>query len=47
VQRSGIQIELDVPSHVRRLPPELKMALLRIVPEALANIHRHSGNGTA
>jgi PAS domain S-box-containing protein len=47
VQRSGIQIELIVPSDTRRLPPEIEMALFRIVQESLTNIHRHSGSNTA
>jgi len=47
VQRSGIQIELVVPPDTGRLPPEIEMALFRIVQESLTNIHRHSGSTTA
>jgi signal transduction histidine kinase len=47
VQRSGIRIEFDVASDTGRLPPEIEMALFRIVQESLTNIHRHSGSKTA
>jgi signal transduction histidine kinase len=47
VQRSGIRIEFEVPSDAGRLPPEIEMALFRIVQESLTNIHRHSGSDTA
>jgi signal transduction histidine kinase len=47
VQRSGIQVNLDVAPDLGRLPQEAEIALFRIVQEALANIHRHSGSGSA
>jgi PAS domain S-box-containing protein len=47
VQRSGIQIELDVSPDLGRLPQELEVAIFRIVQECLTNIHRHSGSHTA
>jgi PAS domain S-box-containing protein len=47
VQRSGIQIDFDVTSDLDRLPPEIELALFRIVQESLTNIHRHSGSSTA
>ncbi len=46
-QRSGIAVDLDVPEQIGRLPTEVELALFRIVQEALANVHRHSGSGTA
>jgi PAS domain S-box-containing protein len=46
-QRSGIQVDLDVPPDLGRLPQEAETALFRIVQEALSNIHRHSGSSTA
>ncbi len=46
-QRSGIQVDLDVAPDLGRLPQEAETALFRIVQEALSNIHRHSGSGTA
>src|SRR6267143_3688278 len=45
--RSGIQVKMDVPPDLGRLPHELELTLFRIVQEALTNIHRHSGSPTA
>ena len=46
-QRSGIQVDLEVAPNLGRLPQEVETALFRVVQEALANIHRHSGSSTA
>jgi two-component system NarL family sensor kinase len=46
-QRSGVQVTLEVPPDLRRLPEEIEMALFRIVQEGLTNTHRHSGSSTA
>ncbi|MGH9454740.1 MAG: histidine kinase, partial [Terriglobia bacterium] len=46
-QRSGIHIELDIPAELGRLPPEIEVALFRVVQEALTNIHLHSGSSSA
>jgi PAS domain S-box-containing protein len=46
-QRSGVQVTLEVPPDLQRLPEEIEMALFRIVQEGLTNIHRHSGSSTA
>lgn len=46
-QRSGIQINLELPSTLRRLPTELETAVFRVVQESLTNVHRHSGSTTA
>jgi signal transduction histidine kinase len=46
-ERSGIQVELDISSDIRRLAPESETALFRIVQECLTNIHRHSASNTA
>lgn len=43
-QRSGINTQLDLPSHVNRLPRRTETALFRILQEALTNVHRHSGS---
>ena len=43
-QRSGIDMEFEMPSEVGRLSKEAEMALFRIVQEALGNIQRHSGS---
>jgi len=47
VERSGIQVELDVAPDLGRLPQEAETTLFRIVQEALSNIHRHSASRTA
>jgi PAS domain S-box-containing protein len=46
-ERTGIRVDLDLPSHIGRLSREIEIALFRIVQEGLANIHRHSGSPTA
>jgi PAS domain S-box-containing protein len=46
-ERSGIQIKLEVSDRIGRLPSELETALFRVIQEALANIHRHSGSQNA
>jgi signal transduction histidine kinase len=45
--RSGIQVSLDCPESLARLPIELETALFRIVQECLGNVHRHSGSQIA
>lgn len=46
-KRSGVQVALDAPSHLERLPDAVELALFRVVQESLGNIHRHSGASTA
>lgn len=46
-ERSGIRVSLEMPPDFGRLKPEIELALLRLVQEALSNIHRHSGSPTA
>jgi signal transduction histidine kinase len=41
-QRSGIDIELELPDSLERLPPEHELAIFRVAQEALTNVHRHS-----
>ncbi len=41
-RRSGLETRLEVTSLVDELQPELQLALLRIVQEALSNVHRHA-----
>jgi PAS domain S-box-containing protein len=43
-QRTGIRIEFDHPEPLGRLTREAELTLFRIVQEALANVHRHSGS---
>jgi signal transduction histidine kinase len=45
--RSGIQVKLDLPTKLDRLPEPVELALFRILQESLTNIHRHSGSRTA
>jgi signal transduction histidine kinase len=47
VERSGIQVDLDLSADFGGLPREVQMALFRIVQECLANVYRHSGSTTA
>ncbi len=43
-ERSGIETELQISTELGRLPMETETALFRVVQQALANIHRHSGS---
>jgi signal transduction histidine kinase len=46
-ERSGIRVDLDLPSSLERPPLDAETALFRVVQEALINIHRHAGSQTA
>ena len=46
-QRSGIQVSLDAPHDMARLPAEVELVLFRILQEGLTNVHRHSGASAA
>lgn len=46
-ERSNIQVELEIPADIGRLPSDMEIAIFRIVQECLTNIHRHSGSATA
>src|SRR5260221_10027790 len=39
-ERSGINVDLDVPENFERLPLDTETVLFRIVQESLTNIHR-------
>jgi signal transduction histidine kinase len=41
-KRSGIQVDLEMPSGTDRLPADVEVALFRVLQETLTNIHRHS-----
>jgi signal transduction histidine kinase len=46
-QRSGIQIRLDFPREIGRLPRPVELGLFRVLQESLTNIHRHAGSSKA
>jgi signal transduction histidine kinase len=46
-ERSGILVDMQLPSDLNRLHEEAETALFRIVQESLSNIHRHSGSRVA
>ena len=43
-KRSGIEVKLDLPDRIKRLPQSTEIALFRILQESLTNVHRHSGS---
>jgi len=46
-ERSGINLDLDLPDSFERLPLDTETALFRIVQESLINIHRHAASKSA
>jgi signal transduction histidine kinase len=46
-KRSNIEVSLDIPKGIGRLPQEVELVLFRVLQESLANIHRHSGSPRA
>jgi two-component system, NarL family, sensor kinase len=47
VKRTAIEVDLEVPEDLPRLPSAHEIALFRIVQEGLTNVFRHSGSLTA
>jgi PAS domain S-box-containing protein len=45
--RSGIEVKLELPSTLRRLPVELETTIFRVVQESLTNVHRHAHSPVA
>lgn len=41
-ERSGIQVNLDIPKELGRLPSVVELVLFRILQESLTNVHRHA-----
>jgi PAS domain S-box-containing protein len=46
-KRSRIEVDLQIPNNLGRLPNDTEIAIFRVVQECLTNIHRHSGSATA
>jgi signal transduction histidine kinase len=46
-ERSKIQVHLDIPDELGRMPPEVELVLFRVLQESLTNIHRHSESASA
>ena len=46
-KRSGIKVDLDLPSTFTRLPQDVATTLFRVIQEALLNIHHHADSPTA
>ena len=46
-RRTGIQVDLELPGDLRRLPPDAEAALFRVAQECLTNVQRHSGSQVA
>ena len=45
--RSGIDVKINLPENVGRLPKPIELGLFRVLQESLTNIHRHSGSSRA
>jgi signal transduction histidine kinase len=46
-QRSKIDVKMEIPENLPRLPSLVEVTLFRILQESLTNIHRHSGASRA
>jgi signal transduction histidine kinase len=46
-ERSGIQVQVEIPENLQRLGDEPELVLFRILQETLTNVHRHSGSKVA
>jgi PAS domain S-box-containing protein len=47
LERSGLEVQLDVSKEFGRLPRDMELLIFRLVQECLTNIHRHSESETA
>jgi signal transduction histidine kinase len=46
-ERSGIQVELELPPNLVRMARDIELAVFRVVQESLTNTQRHSGSQRA
>jgi signal transduction histidine kinase len=46
-ERSGIAVDLDLPTRAFRMPRELETTIFRVVQESLSNVRKHSHSSTA
>jgi signal transduction histidine kinase len=46
-ERSGVDVKIDLPNNLGRLPKDFEIALFRVLQESLTNIHRHSKSSRA
>jgi signal transduction histidine kinase len=46
-ERSGIQVQVEMPEELRRVDPDTELVLFRVLQESLTNVHRHSGSKVA
>jgi PAS domain S-box-containing protein len=46
-ERSGIQVELELPPNLGRMARDIELAVFRVVQESLTNSQRHSGSQQA
>ena len=46
-ERSGIAVDLDLPSRHFRLPRELETTIFRVIQESLSNVRKHSHSSVA
>jgi signal transduction histidine kinase len=46
-ERSGLDVQLNIPQHFGRVPRDMELVIFRLVQECLTNIHRHSGATSA
>jgi PAS domain S-box-containing protein len=47
LERSGLEVQLDISKEFGRLPRDMELLIFRLVQECLTNIHRHSESETA
>jgi signal transduction histidine kinase len=47
MQRTGIEVKLEITPSPARLERETELALFRVMQESLANVQRHSGSSWA